>query len=169
MGLAFRYAIGRILQPGEFSGGEAPGQANYVLRRFGFDVVSNTNDDAVEEERRHRFGLWQRLKEMGGPSGVAPAVLRELGIYGGAQGIWVDKARTGRITKDGEKGITVSVLHTGSSYADDLAEDCMIYHYPQTHRQGSRDLAEVNATKNAGHLSLPFFVIAYPTPSSNVR
>ena len=46
--------------------------------------------------------------------------MRELGIYGGAQGIWVDKARTGELTPGGS-GVTVSVLHTGQSYADDLA------------------------------------------------
>jgi hypothetical protein len=32
VGLAFRYHVGRVLQPDEFSGGEAPGQANSVLR-----------------------------------------------------------------------------------------------------------------------------------------
>jgi hypothetical protein len=30
IGLACRYSIGRTLQPDEFSGGEAPGQANFV-------------------------------------------------------------------------------------------------------------------------------------------
>jgi hypothetical protein len=34
-----RYSIGRDLMPDEFSGGEAPGQANYVLRKLGFTVV----------------------------------------------------------------------------------------------------------------------------------
>ncbi len=29
--MACRYSIGRMLTPEEFSGGEAPGQANYVL------------------------------------------------------------------------------------------------------------------------------------------
>jgi putative restriction endonuclease len=174
IGSACRYSIGRVLQPDEFSGGEAPGQANNVLRDLGFTVVNKVEGDAVEdslaveEELRHRRGLWEKLKEKGGPSGVTPSVLRDLGIYGGAQGIWVDKARTGRITTNGE-GITVAVLHTGSSYADDLAEDCVIYHYPQTRRPASRDQAEVNATKAAGRLQLPFFVIAYPTPNSNVR
>ena len=32
VGLACRYSIGRMLGPWEFSGGEAPGQANFVLR-----------------------------------------------------------------------------------------------------------------------------------------
>jgi hypothetical protein len=105
------------------------------------------NEPAVEEERKHRFGMWEQLKEEGGPVGVAPSVLRDLGIYGGAQSIWVDKARTGQSTQDGE-GITVGVLHTGSSYADDLADDCIIYHYPQTKRPASRDQAEVNSAKS---------------------
>lgn len=39
VGLACRYSIGRILQPEEFSGGEAPGQANFVLRKLGFTVL----------------------------------------------------------------------------------------------------------------------------------
>jgi len=174
IGLACRYSIGRVLQPDEFSGGEAPGQANNVLRELGFTVVDKAEGDAVEdslaveEELRHRLGQWEKLKEKGGPSGVTPSVLRDLGIYGGAQGIWVDKARTGQITTN-RNGITVAVLHTGNSYADDLAEDCVIYHYPQTRRPASRDQAEVNATKAAGRLQLPFFVIAYPTPNSNVR
>src|SRR3954469_18754034 len=38
IGLAFRHHAGRILQPEEFSGGEAPGQANSVLRELGFTV-----------------------------------------------------------------------------------------------------------------------------------
>ena len=39
IGLACRYSLGRILLPEEFSGGEAPGQANFVLRKLGFTVV----------------------------------------------------------------------------------------------------------------------------------
>lgn len=39
VGLACRYSIGRILQPEEFSGGEAPGQANFVLRNLDFTVL----------------------------------------------------------------------------------------------------------------------------------
>lgn len=72
---------------------------------------------------------------------MAPGLLRELEIYGGAQGIWVDKARTSIVTPE---GVAVGLLHTGSSYADDLADDGVIYHYPQTWRaSGGRDAAEV--------------------------
>lgn len=45
VGLACRYSIGRILQPEEFSGGEAPGQANFVLRELGFIVQNMTKED----------------------------------------------------------------------------------------------------------------------------
>jgi hypothetical protein len=44
VGLACRYSIGRILQPEEFSGGEAPGQANFVLRKLGFTVVKKSDE-----------------------------------------------------------------------------------------------------------------------------
>jgi hypothetical protein len=50
VGLACRYLIGRPLTPDEFSGGEAPGQANYVLRKLGFTVVRK-GEDAAEEEK----------------------------------------------------------------------------------------------------------------------
>lgn len=112
--------------------------------------------------------LWKLVQERGGPIGIAPVLLRELGIVGGAQGIWIDKARTGKLTPNGE-GLTVAVLHTGSSYADDLAEDCVIYHYPRTRRRGSHDISEINATKATHQFELPIFVVAYPTPNSSVR
>jgi hypothetical protein len=39
IGLACRSLLGRVLLPEEFSGGEAPGQANAVLRELGFLIV----------------------------------------------------------------------------------------------------------------------------------
>ncbi len=45
IGLSCRYSIGRILQPEEFSGGEAPGQANFVLRKLGFTVVKKGEEE----------------------------------------------------------------------------------------------------------------------------
>jgi putative restriction endonuclease len=79
-------------------------------------------------------------------------------VYGGAQGIWVDKMTTAPLSPDGQ-GITVSLLHTGRLYPDDLSDDGLIYHYPTTHRPPNRDVAEIQATKNAAALSLPIFVI----------
>lgn len=124
--------------------------------------------DSAAQELDHRRSMWARLREAGGPRDVAPLLLREMGIYGGAQGIWVDKARTAAITAAGE-GVTVALLHTGSSYADDLSADGVLYHYPLTNRPVGRDAGEVNATKAAARLGLPVFVITYPTPNSSRR
>jgi hypothetical protein len=44
IGLACRYLLGDVLPPDRFSGGEAPGQANYVLRRLGFTVVAKSEE-----------------------------------------------------------------------------------------------------------------------------
>jgi hypothetical protein len=122
----------------------------------------------IQQEFNTRMEMWQELLDAGGPVGVSPQLLRDLGIYGGAQGIWVNKTRTGELSEDGE-GITVGVLHTGSSYADDMSQESVIYHYPKTGRPPGRDLSEVNATKAARELGLPIFVIAYPTPNSAKR
>jgi hypothetical protein len=53
IGLACRHHMGRVLQPEEFSGGEAPGQANYVLRKLGFAVVRKGEAVAEEEKPAH--------------------------------------------------------------------------------------------------------------------
>ncbi len=54
VGLACRYSIGRILTPDEFSGGEAPGQANFVLRKLGFTVIRKGEEVAEEEKPAHK-------------------------------------------------------------------------------------------------------------------
>lgn len=120
----------------------------------------------VEAERALREELWSNL-QVEGAEALEPARIRELGVYGGAQGIWVDKARTGDLTSDGV-GIAVSVLHTGQSYADDLSEDSLLYHYPRTKRPASRDAGEVQALKWAGQLGLPVFAIL-PSPAGSSR
>lgn len=122
--------------------------------------------DPVATELEHRRALWAKLVEGGGARGVTPARLRELGIFGGAQGIWVNKARTASVSPD---GVTVAVLHTGSSYADDLYDGGVLYHYPTTGRGPGRDASEITATKASRELGLPIFVISYPTPGSTRR
>jgi putative restriction endonuclease len=67
------------------------------------------------------------------------------------------------------KALTVSILHTGRHYPDDLSDDGLIYHYPTTHRPSGRDAAEVQATKNTAALSLPIFVILPGTTSASKR
>src|SRR5262245_23503051 len=54
VGLACRYSLGRVLQPEEFSGGEAPGQANFVLRKLGFTVVRKMEEAAEEGMTPHQ-------------------------------------------------------------------------------------------------------------------
>src|SRR5437763_9226471 len=52
VGLACRYLLGRVLRPEEFSGGEAPGQANFVLRKLGFTVVKKGEAVPVDDEKQ---------------------------------------------------------------------------------------------------------------------
>jgi putative restriction endonuclease len=121
----------------------------------------------VASEARRRLDLWntisnERLNDL------EPARLRDLGIYGGAQGIWVDKAHTAS-PELGPDGVTVAILHTGRHYADDLSDDGVIYHYPTTHRPAARDAAEVQATKNAMVHRIPIFIVLPGTESKSRR
>jgi putative restriction endonuclease len=111
----------------------------------------------VASEVARRLDLWntishERLDDL------EPKRLRDLGIYGGAQGIWVDKVHTAS-PETGPDGVTVAILHTGRHYADDLSDDGVIYHYPTTSRPAARDAAEVQATKNAMIHRIPIFVV----------
>lgn len=101
--------------------------------------------------------MWNEVSKTG-VGDIEPARLRDLKIYGGAQGIWVDKSHTAS-SELGTEGVTVSVLHTGRHYADDLSEDGVIYHYPKTSRPPARDQAEIQATKNAMNHRIPIFVV----------
>jgi hypothetical protein len=58
IGLACRYLLGRVLQPQEFSGGEAPGQANFVLRKLGFRVARKGDAPMPEEEEKQPVRDW---------------------------------------------------------------------------------------------------------------
>ena len=58
-------------------------------------------DDRINQELNYREEMWAKLESEGGPKKVSPSILRNIGIYGGAQGIWVDKARTAELTADG--------------------------------------------------------------------
>ena len=108
-------------------------------------------------ELKRRFDLLQRLK-IYPYNEIPPNALREHSIYGGAQGIYVDKKLTASLSGDGA-GVTVSVLNIGDVYPDELSEDGLIYHYPRTERPVTRDKNEVSATKNSLKLGLPIFVI----------
>jgi hypothetical protein len=125
---------------------------------------SNLEYKTLSQELEDRKVMWELLLERGGPKEISPGVLLALGIYGGAQGIWVDKRRTSTLTQDGQ-GVTVSLTHSGKSYPDDWSEDGVIYHYPNTHRPPGRDTSEIEATKNAGRFGVPVFVITHTSRS----
>ena len=114
-------------------------------------------ETAIEVERTRRLELMNALSQANTAS-LQPRQLRDLRVYGGAQGVWVDKALTSPATGEPD-GATVAILHTGRHYPDDLSESGVIYHYPVTGRFPGRDAAEVQATKNAMRLELPVFVI----------
>jgi hypothetical protein len=48
VGVAVRHLTGQVLHHSKFSGGEAPGQSNYELRRMGFKVVAKTKTETEE-------------------------------------------------------------------------------------------------------------------------
>jgi putative restriction endonuclease len=120
----------------------------------------------VVAERERRLGLWRNLQASGAPV-HSPSLLNEQRIFYGGRGIWVHQERTKGLGGSAS-GVTVSLLHTGSSYADDLSDDGVIYHYPRTKVPG-RDQSEVEATKAAMRLGLPVFVVSYPTPGAAAR
>jgi putative restriction endonuclease len=60
------------------------------------------------------------------------------------------------------------LLHTGSSYADELSEDGAIYHFPKTEQPG-RDIAEIGATKAASIWQLPVFFVSNARPKAPTR
>jgi hypothetical protein len=121
----------------------------------------------VAAEYRRRTRMWSKLRKAGGPLSVSAGQLRDLRIYGGGQGIWVDKATTGSVSPDGS-GVAVGLLHTGE-YSNGLFSDGAIYRYPRTTRPPGRDLHEVNAVKNAGLLGLPVFVVTATGPARSLR
>ncbi|MEU9646911.1 HNH endonuclease signature motif containing protein [Streptomyces sp. NPDC048188] len=145
------------------SGGQD--HSNRLLGRLGFTVVDG-RPTTVEGERAWRLAVWSHLQLTEDSRQVPPGVLRAFGVYGGGQGIWMDKSRTEAIHED---GITMGVLHTGVHYPDEISDNDVIYHYPTTGRGPGRDESEVTATKAAAALELPIFVIAKPTPRSSVR
>ena len=77
--------------------------------------------DLVAGELEWRRTTWRALLDRGGPADIERGVIRQLGMYGGAQGVWVDAARTRPLRESGS-GVAVGLLHTGKHYADDLSE-----------------------------------------------
>ena len=122
----------------------------------------------IESERDRRKAMWDSLLKFGGPNNISPTLLKDLRIYGGASGIWVDKKQTSSFTQDNH-GVTVGLLHRGKHYPDSLSDIGITYHYPRTKRPPSRDVDEIESTKNVNRLSLPVFVITSAKSNSSQR
>ena len=121
---------------------------------------------SIESSRREQ--LWEQLLSINQATRIPPSKLRELGVYGGAAGIWMDSQRTQSFSSN-DYAIAVSVLHTGNSYPDDLLDDGIIYHYPTTQRHPSFDNNEIEATKNCKRFNLPLFVISHSKDNNSYR
>ena len=154
IGLAARRVNGgEPLHHSEFSSGVASGQAVSEFRRLGFDVRPIESSD-VAQERERRAGIWTELNRGEGTSDE----LKRLRAFRGQRGVWRDKQLTGQLA---DTGVTVALLHIGQSYADDLFDDGVLYHYPDTENP-STDAADIKATKAASKFELPVFVVVHP-------
>lgn len=111
------------------------GSGNWILREFDNSTI------------KERLMLWEKIKKI--PYGeLDPKFIRDLKIYKGATGI----------CRDGND-LCISILNTGEHYPDDIYEDGILYHYPNTTRHKSFDLNEINSVKKCRSLNLPIFVI----------
>lgn len=125
------------------------------------------NEPLIRAERARRIELWDEFHRRGGPDGVEPRVIRDLRLHGGQHGVFRDLELTRSLTTSG-RGVAVGLLYTGLSYADDLFDDGLIYHYPVTSR-GQRDRNEVAAMKACAEHSLPVFVVITPSRRATTR
>ena len=116
-----------------------------------------TRRTTLEEEILWREVMWAEMNQHPLWPDLPPAYLRDIGVYGGAAGIWRDAQNTSGVVPG---GLAVSVLHTGKRYADDMDDDGIIYHYPTTDRSGGHDESEVRSVKNAAIMQIPVFVIS---------
>lgn len=132
----------------------APSGIGVLLQEVGCHAIALENW-SVAEELTWRLSAWSEIQRLGNV--VSPDWLRSRGLYGGMQGVWVDASRTRTLEPP---GVAVAVLHTGRHYADDLDEDLIIYHYPETSRAGMRDTNEIDSVRNARELHLPVMVIS---------
>lgn len=127
------------------------------------EAVTTPDALVLTNERARRAGVWAGVKAAGGPADVPAGVLNEHRVFRGGRGIYAESATTQAPSRP--DGITVGLLHKGSSYADELSADGLRYHYPRTARQG-RDRAEIAATKSAHDARLPLFVVTAGRPAT---
>lgn len=120
-------------------------------------VLTGVPERDLPSELAWRSSAWLTLLSRH-PTAVAPAAfIRDLGLYNGYRGVWVDKKRTASAAWP--SGITIGVRHDGSSYADRLSETGLIYKFPESEMAGY-DRMEIEATRTAMSLGLPVFVVS---------
>jgi 5-methylcytosine-specific restriction endonuclease McrA len=110
-----------------------------------------------EIERRQR--LFNAISYVDIAIDVKPSKLRDLGIYGGAAGVWVNSDVTRGVVSP-SSGVAVSILHTGKNYSDNMSSNGIDYDFPNTNRNGSHDQNEIQALKNCFEAKIPLFVIS---------
>ena len=110
-----------------------------------------------EIERRQQ--LFNAISHIDIAIDVKPSKLRDLGIYGGAAGVWVNSDVTRGVVSP-SSGVAVSILHTGKNYSDNMSSKGIDYDFPNTNRNGSHDQNEIQALKNCFESKIPLFVIS---------
>ncbi|OUJ32353.1 hypothetical protein BTR40_24535 [Vibrio parahaemolyticus] len=110
-----------------------------------------------EIERRQR--LFNAISYVDIAIDVKPSKLRDLGIYGGAAGVWVNSDVTRGVVSP-SSGVAVSILHSGKNYSDNMSSKGIDYDFPNTNRNGSHDQYEIQALKNCFESKIPLFVIS---------
>jgi len=102
--------------------------------------------------------MWAALGEGPAPRHATSERLGEVGIrpFRTGYGVFVNKTETAHLAP---AGVAQAVLHTGSSYDDDLTDDGLLYHYPDKPGRETKNANEVTALKAAGELGLPVFVV----------
>ncbi|MEC6814755.1 HNH endonuclease [Photobacterium toruni] len=117
------------------------------------------NNLSIKQEIERRKKLFNKITYVDSAIDITAGQLRELGIYSGAAGVWVNTALTKGIVSD-NAGVAVSILHTGKDYDDDFSEKGINYDFPATKRHGSHDKNEIQALKNCYDAKIPLFVIS---------
>lgn len=113
-------------------------------------------NSAYEAELQRREKLFVELdKHKDNNGNVAASDLQDLRIFRGGRGIWWDKNITGGYFSP---GATVSLLHTGRHYDDDLEDEFAFYHYPAT-KQPTHDKNDIESTRLVMENGLPLFYI----------
>ncbi len=148
---------------------EARADGVWALTPTGWDLahsLSSTGASHLDVEISRRAHLWDAIRSNGDPSNIPPERIRDVGLYSGARGIYVDVDRTR--SEIAPEGIALTFLDLGVRYSNELSDKGVIYHFPFTKRRG-RDRAEVAATQRAFELGVPVFVLTLAEGNKETR